>query len=332
MNKGKVVVFGSTGTVGAYTSSLLSKKGYEVIAVGRRSDDGGFFDSIGAKYLSIDITDKACFDRLPKADIAAVLHFAGVMPSKMLGYHPQKYIDSIIKGTMNVLDYCRESGSEKIVFTQTRADSHSHMGTDKPLSDDIVKGYPKTGDHSIYTICKNAAVDIIEHYHEEYGLKRFIFRLPTIYAYHPDFYYYVNGQKKKKAYWQMIHSALEGKTLEVWGDPSKKKEIFYVKDMAKAALLAIESRKDGGIYNVGRGEGVTIEEQVKGIADVFSPSAMASKVVYRPDMPDGRQFVHSIKKISDELGFSPDYDYLAMLKDMRNEMQEKPFRLLWGEG
>ena len=56
MKKEKVVVFGSTGTVGAYSALLLSKEGYEVIAVGRRNDDNGFFNSIGATYLSLDIT------------------------------------------------------------------------------------------------------------------------------------------------------------------------------------------------------------------------------------------------------------------------------------
>lgn len=332
MKKEKIVVFGSTGTVGAYSSLLLSREGYEVIAVGRRDDDKGFFDSIGASYVSIDITKKEDFEKLPKDGISSVLHFAGTMPSKMEGYRPQEYIDTIVKGTMNVLDYCLEVEAKKIIFTQTRADSHSYMGSDAPLEDDIIKGFPKTGDHSVYTICKNAAVDLIEHYHAQYGLNRFIFRLPTIYAYHPDFYFYVNGSKKEKAYWQLINQARKGKVLEIWGDPSKAKEIFYVKDMAKAVLLATNSNKNGGIYNVGKGVGVTLEEQVRGIAEIFSPPEAPSKVVYRPEMPDGRQFVHSISKISNELGFFPDYDYLAMLKDMKCEMEEKPFRLLWGKG
>lgn len=332
MGKEKIVVFGSTGTVGAYSSLLLSKEGYEVIAVGRRDDDKGFFDSIGASYVSLDVTKKEDFEKLPRNGISAVLHFAGTMPSKMEGYRPQEYIDTIIKGTMNVLDYCLEVRAKKIIFTQTRADSHSYIGSDTPLDDDIVKSFPKTGDHSVYTICKNAAVDLIEHYHAQHGLNRFVFRLPTIYAYHPDFYFFVNGNKKEKAYWQLINQASKGEDLEIWGDPSKKKEIFYVKDMAKAVLLATGSNKEGGIYNVGKGVGVTLEEQVLGIAEVFSPPEAPSKIVYRPEMPNGRQFVHSISKISNELGFAPDYDYVAMLEDMKREMEEKPFRLLWEKG
>ena len=56
----------------------------------------------------------------------------------------------------------------------------------------------------MYVISKNAAVDMIEHYYQEYGLKRFIFRLPTIYMYTPNKYYYVNGVKKIMGFRYMI--------------------------------------------------------------------------------------------------------------------------------
>ena len=39
----KVLVFGATGTVGAYTCIYLKERGYDVIAVGHRKDDNGFF-------------------------------------------------------------------------------------------------------------------------------------------------------------------------------------------------------------------------------------------------------------------------------------------------
>src|SRR5690554_1262071 len=200
MSKGKVVVFGATGTVGAYSSALLAQHGYEVVGIGRRTDDGGFFDTIGGSYYSLDVSDRSAFSKLPHNNIKAVLHFAGSMPSKMQGYHPDAYVDSIVKGTLNVLDYCLEASAEKIVFTQTRADSVEYFGSETPLPDDIDRKYPKVGDHSVYTICKNAAVDLIEHYHYQHDLPRFIFRLPTIYAYHPDTFFYVDGKRKEKAY------------------------------------------------------------------------------------------------------------------------------------
>lgn len=47
----KVIIFGATGTVGAYTSLFLKDLGYDVIAVGRRKSDNNFFRII--KYRTI---------------------------------------------------------------------------------------------------------------------------------------------------------------------------------------------------------------------------------------------------------------------------------------
>ena len=78
----------------------------------------------------------------------------------------------------------------------------------------------------MYVISKNAAVDMIEHYYREYGLKRFIFRLPTIYMYTPNSYYYVNGEKKIMGFRHMINQAMAGENIEVWGDPSRAHDIL----------------------------------------------------------------------------------------------------------
>lgn len=47
-------------------------------------------------------------------------------------------------------------------------------------------------------------VDTMEYYKQEYGIKNFVFRLPNVYLYHPDTYYYVECKKKLVAYRYMI--------------------------------------------------------------------------------------------------------------------------------
>lgn len=326
----KVIIFGATGSVGCYTALHLKEIGYEVIAVGLRENDNGFFGEFDIPYYSVDISVPESFDILPQKNITHVCHFAGVMPSKMKGYDPQLYIDTIISGTFNVLEFIRKVNAEKIIFTQTRADSSHLMGSKKPISSDIQRTFPVNSDHSIYTICKNAALDIIEHYHAKYGLKRFILRLPTIYAYHPNAYFFVDGKIKMKAYRQIIQQAMNSEPVEIWGDPTLEKEIVYVKDLVQIIEKSIASDKDGGIYNVGRGVGVTLEEQIKGIVDVFSPKDKPSNIIYRPDKPNGRQFVHDISKTTNELGYLPYFDYHMLLDDFKLEMERKRFFKLWG--
>lgn len=329
MKTKRILIVGITGSVGLYTAFHLKKLGFEVYGVGRSEDKTSFFKKNNIHYYSIDIISQDIF-KLPNIAFDAVLHFAGVMPSKMEGYHPQQYIDSVLTGTLNVLNFAKERKIGKIVFTQTRADSNYLMGTKTKIQADIVKKFPLTGDHSVYAICKNAAVDLIEHFYHEHGIKRFVLRLPTIYAYHPNKYFYVNGVKRVKAYRLLMDKAINSNPIEIWGDPTKEKEIVYVKDLVQIIELSIQSRLDGGIYNVGRGIGISLDEQIKGIVDVFSPSENKSKISYKPEKPDGRQFIHDISKTVEELGYKPQYDYLKLLQDFKYEMGINRFKTLWG--
>jgi UDP-glucose 4-epimerase len=60
-NKKVILVFGATGTIGAYTCLYLKNMGYEVIASGRRPTDNGFFKDFNIEYVSIDISKKKDF-------------------------------------------------------------------------------------------------------------------------------------------------------------------------------------------------------------------------------------------------------------------------------
>lgn len=327
-----VLIFGITGSVGVYLSTHLADIGFKVTGVGFRSSDNGFFEEIGIEYLSLDITKQEDFIKLKGRCFDSIVHLAGAMPSKMEGYKPNLYLDTVVKGTLNVLEYARVNKIPKLIFTQTRADSNHFLGTKDPVPSDITKSFPLKGDHSVYTICKNAAVDLIEHYHHEYGLSRFILRLPTIYAYHPDKFFYVNGNKKTKAYRLLMDKAIKSEPIEIWGDPSLEKEITYVKDLVQIIEKAIWSEKSGGVYNVGRGKGVSLEEQIRGIIEVFSPQDNPSPVIYRPEMPDGRQFIHDITKTIEDLGYNPQYDYKSLLIDFKKEMEMNRFQKIWGNG
>ena len=326
----KIIIFGATGTVGAYASVILKRNGYDVVAVGRRMSDNDFFSTYGIPYYSVDIKNKENFSVLPTTNIDVVIHLAGAMPATMSGYHPHEYVYSILDGTLNVLEYARDNGIKKIIFAQSRADSNYLMGK-TPIPSDIEKRFPLIGDHSIYSICKNAAVDIIEHFYHQYNIKRFVLRLPTIYAYHPNPYFYVNGEKRMMAFRYMMEQAMKGETIELWGDPTRGKEIVYVKDAIQVIERCLESDLDGGMYNVGRGVPVTLEEQIKGIIDVFCDPDNMSQIMYRPDKPNAREYVNDITKTIKELGYIPHYDYIAQLRDFKKYMEEEPFSKLWGK-
>lgn len=117
-----IVVFGATGHLGTHIAVHLKNLGYNVYAVGHRKNDNGFFAEKGMPYFSIDIADESQFTILPQENIYAVVHFAGILPASMKGYNANLYVSSIIQGTLNVLEYTRKIGADRIVFPQSLFD------------------------------------------------------------------------------------------------------------------------------------------------------------------------------------------------------------------
>lgn len=328
MDKKRIIVFGATGNLGAYSALQLKQDGYDVIAVGNRQSDNDFFSDYGIKYYSVNICDPASFAKLPDKEVDAVVHFAGALPSRY-EYDPGLLIQSITHGTLNILEYMRKAGVKKIIFPQTPFDIWYLHNTETLIKADDKRSFPPTGDHAIYTIAKNAAVDLIEYYHHEYEISRFILRFFTIYQYHPNPYHYADGIRKMMPYRILMDRAMNGEDIEIWGNPKRRKEIVYIKDFTRLVSLCIASDIEGGIYNVG-GNRVSLEEQIQGIIDVFSPPAHPSQKIYCPNKDNSLLAGFDTSKTEKELGYTPQYSYLEAMHDFYQEMKTEPFAKLWG--
>lgn len=328
--KKKVIIFGATGNTGAYLTEYcldnLNKDEFEIIAVGRK--DTNFFEKLGIKYFRVDIKKKEDFKKLPLNNIHAVINLAAILPAYMEGYNPEEYLDVNIKGAFNVLEYCRITKADRVLYPQSEGDLSEYWGKEIIIKPDMPRKFSFKGDHALYVISKNTAVDMIEHYHQEYGIKSFIFRCPTIYAYTPNQYFYVNGIKKVLAYRHLMNKALAGETIELWGDPNKAKDVVYVKDFCQMLCKAITVDRESGFYNVGTGHAVTLEEQIKGIIEVFCKENKKSEILLCPNKPNSREFIMDITNAREELGYEPKYDYISYLKDFKKEMEINRFKEL----
>lgn len=325
----KIVVFGATGGIGAYTLlHLLDQSKYELVAVGHRKSDNGFFEEKGIPYYSVDIADFKTFDCLPKDDVYAVVNLAGVLPA--IKYDPRLFVSSFTMGQLNVLEYMREIGCKKIIFAQTPADLWYLQNTKEPMPADAQRSFPPSTDHSIYTIAKNAAIDITEYYKNTFGIQWYALRFFNVYMYNPNPFYHVDGVKRWISFRLIIEKAKKGEDIEVWGDPTRSKEMVYVKDVAQLISQCIEDKEHGGIYNVGSLHQVTLEEQIDGIIEVFT-EGKKSKKIYCPDKPDALFNHLDISKTIVELGYSPNYSYIDWLRDFKVEEKMNRFEKLWGK-
>ncbi|MFR6132808.1 MAG: NAD-dependent epimerase/dehydratase family protein [Fusicatenibacter saccharivorans] len=269
-------------------------------------------------YYRVDITKKEDFSKLPK-DVYAVVDLAGAMPARMKGYNPYRYIDVNITGNMNILEYCRTNGVDRILFAQSFGDIKDYGEENPLLTVDLPRKFSFTSDHTIYVMSKNFAVDMIENYHQMYGLKRFIFRLPTIYLYSPVDTFYVDGIQRKIGYRLLIDRARVGDPIEVWGDSSRVKDMVYVKDFCQMLYKALFVNRKCGYYNVGTGVGTSLLDQIKGMIEVFGEDGRKSEIIMRPDKPNAPQYIMDITPAKEELGYKPKYNYLDMLRDFKRE-------------
>ena len=323
----KIIIFGATGNVGSYVTKFASeyfdKNEYEIIASGRKHTS--VFESMGVKYIPVDITNVDSFSALPTEDVCAVIHLAAQIPSYMDQYAPEKYIKSLILGTFNVLEYARKTKVDRMLFSTTVFDISLYAVDGNTLYPDMKPNFSYKGDHAVYVIAKNAAVELMEHYKQEYGIKKFVFRFPTIYGYSPYHYYYPNGVKTLRPVYKMIDQAMKGEPIELWGDPNYSKDMVHVYDCAQMLCKAIEADCDGGTFNVGTGKPITLREQIETIIEVFSPEDNRSQIIFRPEKKASGGFIMNVDNAKELLGYDPQYDCRALFEDYKSEMEVNRF-------
>ena len=169
----------------------------------------------------------------------------------------------------------------------------------------------------------NTCVEMTKCYHALYNLRTFIFRLPTIYSWNTK-PYYEDGEISKEGWRILLEQAIKGEDIYVWGDPTRKKDMVYVKDLCQEFYKACFVDRDYGFYNIGTGVGTTLLDQIRGMIEVFG-GEKKSKIFFAPEKRNAPQYIMDIIEAVDQLGYNPCYYYLDMLKDMKKEMELNRF-------
>lgn len=328
-----VIVFGATGNIGAYLcdylNNCLDKQQFSIYAVGRKKTD--FFLKMGITYFQVDVTKKEDFKKITLDNVYAVINLVGILPAYTKTTDLSFYANVNIIGSLNIMEFAKERGVDRILYSQTWADLAGYWGKVYTLCPNLKRKIVFTGDHAFYTISKCTIVDTMEMYKEQFGIKNFVFRLPNIYLYSPRKTYFVNGEEKPISYRLLIDNAKDGKDIELWGKPDSYKDIVYIKDLCQLFYLALICNKDGGLYNVGTGIKTTMKEQIDGIIKTFGPKDNHISIIYRPDKPSFTSFVMDISNAREDLGYKPKYTYLKYLIDYKKEEKLKRFDSLWEE-
>ena len=326
--KDKVIVLGATGFLGAYSSLALKEAGCEVVAVGHRRSDGGFFEAHGIGYIGgFSIESRGSFDALPE-DATAVVNLAGSMPARA-DFDNGDYVSSIVAGTVNLCEWMkRRTQCRRIVFNTTPSDVWHAFDVGVAVGDDEPRAYPATGgDHDVYAIAKMAATDILDHYRISCGISSVVFRHMNVYGFHPSAKYVVDGEERLSPWRILLRRAIAGDAISIYGDGSRKLELLSVYDFASAVVKAVRSGCHG-IFNLAGPRPYTLEEEIRTIVDVFG---RGNKIEQAPERPSRMETVLCRDKARRLLGWEPEFGWRETCEKIRGEMLHNRFEALWGK-
>lgn len=331
-----IIIIGATGFIGMYTAEAFLKKGYQVLATGRNEKIGEALSNEGASFERLDITKEEDFEKLPQDGVSGIILLAGLLPANttadlLCEDNAADYFKVNVIGTINVLEWARKHNVKKVIGACSYADVRNAWKKDYAITEEEPRNFSFTGDHSVYVISRNAANDVMEYYNQQHQMCCAWFRFPPVYGVGPHGTINVNGKPYKSGIQTFIENAMEGKDIEIWGDPGISRDIIYVKDVARAYVLAMESDKTYGLYNMTSSVPLTLLDQAKTVIDVFG-NDKGSKIVFRPEKKNNTpSFLFSMEKAKRDFGFVPEYtDFKKMMEDYKKEM-ENPVRCVFSD-
>ena len=332
-----VIIIGASSFIGVHTVAEFLKQNCEVLVTGRNDKFRDYYERKGVTYINLDLTNEADFEQLPTKGVEGVILLAGLLPANApvnldVDENAADYFRINTIGTINVLEFCRKNGIERVISTSSYADVRNSWTASRALTEEEPRGFSYVGDHAAYVISKNAACDILEYYNQQHGMKNAWFRFPPVYGVGPHGGLFINGTYRKSGLQIFMDKAGAGEDITIFGDRNLSRDVVYVKDVAHAFYLAIKSDDTYGLYNMTSGRGVTLQEQAEVIAELFAPDAEhKSRIVYRPEVQNNTpSYLFDMSKAKRDFGFEPAYaDFRVMMADYKKDMDRNLYRELF---
>lgn len=250
----RAVVTGGAGFIGSHVVDALVERGDEVVVVddlstGRESNIGTAIER-GAALVAGDIRDADFVARLLRRERPEVVfHLAAQIDVRASVRSPGKDAEVNVVGTINLLEAARYCGVRRFVFASTGGAIYGEG--DPPLAEPA-----PIRPLSPYGQAKYAAEGYCDLYRRLHQVSTISLRLANVYGPRQD----PLGEGGVIAIF--CGKLLSGESPVVYGDGHQTRDLVYVGDVARAALIASESEAHG-VYNVGRGEEVSVLELVE---------------------------------------------------------------------
>ncbi len=297
----KVLVTGADGFIGSHLTEMLLEKGYSVKAFTfyNSFNNWGWLDTLPKNKLSeINIFNGDIRDpngvREAMRSIDMVFHLAALIAIPFSYHSPDSYVDTNIKGTLNVLQAAKELETEKIMITSTS----EVYGTAQYVP--IDEKHPFQG-QSPYSATKIGADRLTESFYRS-------FRLPVTIV--RPFNTYGPRQSARAVIPTIITQLLAGKTEIKLGMLTPTRDFNYVKDTAEGFVSIAESDKTvGEEINIASQREISIGDLASEIIKQINPNAelICDEQRIRPEKSEVNRLLGSNEKIQKLTDWKPRY-------------------------
>ena len=309
----KTLITGADGFIGSHLTEALVRAGHDVRAfvLYNSFNSWGWLDHCGAdvrgrfEVFAGDVRDPNGV-RAAMKGCDAVLHLAALIGIPYSYHSPDTYVDTNIKGTLNVLQAARDLGVAKVIHTSTS----EVYGTARFVP--ITEEHPLQG-QSPYSASKIGADHMALSFHASFATPVVVIR---------PFNTYGPRQSARAVIPTIITQIARGARQIKLGAVHPTRDFNFVSDTAAAFLAALQS--DGAIgevINVGSNFEISVGDTARAIAEVMGADIeiLTEDARLRPVASEVERLWASNEKASRMLGWRPQY---AGLDGFRRGLKE----------
>lgn len=312
----KVLVTGADGFIGSHLVEILLDEGIDVRAFVYYNsfNTWGWLDAFPKKKLDKieiiagDVRDPNAVRKAVEG-VDAIFHLAALIAIPYSYYAPDAYVDTNIKGTLNVLQAAKDLGTERVLITSTS----EVYGTAQYVP--IDEKHPFQG-QSPYSATKIGADRLAESFYRSFELPVTIVR---------PFNTFGPRQSARAVIPTIITQLLSGKTEIKLGSLTPTRDFNYVKDTARGFLEIYRSDKTiGQEINIATQKEISIGQLAEELIRQINPKAkiICDEQRMRPSKSEVERLLGSNAKIKKLTAWEPKYTFeqglaetIAFLKD-----------------